>query len=92
MQNAAAIRTVSWISSSVAPWPRAPSTSSVVTLRPLSATAPAIRSSEASFGVIGAWSGSACTCSTSGMPWSSCAAANAACESAQNSHSFRLET
>jgi hypothetical protein len=57
MLKAAAIRTVSWISRSVAPSARARAMCSSRTLRPLSCTRPAIASSALSFAEMGAVSG-----------------------------------
>jgi AhpD family alkylhydroperoxidase len=83
MQNAAAIRTVSWISRSVAPAARAVAISSACASLPPRCTAAAMRSRAASFGVTGAVARSARTSSTSAIPSGNCAAANAACEAVQ---------
>ena len=92
MQKAAAIRTVSWISRSVAPVARAWATRSAVTSRPLRCTAAAIASSAFSLADTGAWSASARTCSTSAIPPGSWAAAVAECEAVQYRHSFSADT
>ena len=92
MQNAAAIKTVSWISTSVAPAARAPATCSAVTACPLCATAEAIVSKAFSLADTGAPAGSARTCSTSAIPPGSWAAAQAACEDVQYRQSFSADT
>jgi hypothetical protein len=92
MQKAAAIRTVSWSSRSVAPAVRASATSSVVTSRPLRWTAAAIASRAFTLADTGAWSASARTCSTSAMPPGSWAAAVAECDAVQYRHSFSADT
>ena len=83
MQNAAAISTVSWISTSVAPAARAFATASAVTIRPLTCTRPAILSSARILPETGAVPASASVCRTAAAPPGSCAAAVALCELAQ---------
>src|SRR5919197_2691598 len=92
MQNAAAMSTASWISTSEAPSALAAATSPAVTARPSRRTAAAMRSSALSLGETGALSGSARTWSTSAMPSGSCAAAWAECDEAQNWQALRVET
>jgi hypothetical protein len=92
MQKAAAIRTVSWTSRSLAPAARAWATSSAVTSRPLRWTAAAIASRALSLAETGAWPASARTCSTSAIPPGSWAAAVAECEAVQYRHSFSADT
>ncbi len=92
MQKVAAIRTVSWISRSVAPAARASAICSVVTLSPLCCTAAAIASKVFSLADTGALPASARTCSTSAMPPGSWAAADAECEDEQYRQSFSADT
>jgi hypothetical protein len=92
MQKAAAIRTVSWISRSVAPVARAWAIRSAVTSLPLRCTAAAIASSAFSLAGTEAWSASARTCSTSAIPPGSWAAAVAEWEAVQYRHSFSADT
>ncbi|MEU9828485.1 hypothetical protein [Micromonospora chersina] len=74
MQKAAAISTVSWISTSVAPSVRAAATKSSVTSLPPRCTAPAMSSSVRILADTSAPSTSSCTCSTRAMPSESRAA------------------
>jgi hypothetical protein len=92
MAKAAAIRTVSCISRSVAPAVRAWATRSAVTSRPLRWTAAAIASRALSLADTGAWPASARTCSTTAMPPGSWAAAVAECDAVQYRHSFSADT
>src|SRR5271169_5591163 len=92
MQKVAAIRTVSWISRSVAPAARASAICSVVTLSPLCWTAAAIANKVFSLADTGALLASARTCSTSAMPPGSWAAADAECDDEQYRQSFSADT
>jgi hypothetical protein len=93
MQKVAAISTVSWISRSVAPAPRARATAASETSLPSTRTSEAISSSARIFPDTGASpAGPPSAASTCSAPPGSSAAALAPCDPAQYSHSLPRDT